>query len=311
MKNVHLLHFNDFHRRLTPCEDGLGGAARLATLIQEQCEAYPDALVLNGGDVAGDNTVPGPDAFQPLPDIFNRMGVDVLGLGNHEFEDPSGRYATLREGLIDDLKADVVCANVTEQATGQPLPGTRPYVIKQLQGVNVAVIGAVTRDLANRMFPAAGAGLSVAPIEDTLKALVPKVRAEGAEVVVVMGHEGLNEMRAIARKVDGIDVMLAAHDHRQTERPVSETTPNGGTTAVAEAGGYGRYLGHITIGYDPEKRQVALVRGELLAIGDDIVPDPVVRDIVARYEPGERSLAPPRKKWRNVSLEQIAEEMRG
>lgn len=305
MERVDIYHFNDLHRHLGTFPDGSGGAARLATLLEQARAEHPDALVANLGDVAGDNTAPGKNAFRPIPDLFNAMDVDVLELGNHEFEDPSKSYATLREGLIAPLHGDVLCANVREKATGQPLPGTRPYTIRDVHGVHVALIGVVTRDLASAVFPAAGAGLSVAPIEDTLQELVPRVRAEGADAVVVLAHEGLEPMRAIAERVDGIDVILAAHDHRETHEPMRVENPAGGHTLITEAGGYGRWVGHVRLDVDPRGKRVAAANAELLSVGADLPADPAVQKIVDGYRPNPHVAPPPRRKWEKVPLSDL------
>ena len=140
-RTVDIYHINDFHRRLNPCTDGTGGAARLSTVLRSAKERNPEAIIANVGDVAGDNTVHGPHAFDPLADLFDRMGVDYLGLGNHEFEDPTGGYQSLREGLIDPFAGKVLCANVTENGTGKPLPGTDPYAIQQLDWLRAIETG--------------------------------------------------------------------------------------------------------------------------------------------------------------------------
>jgi len=308
LPDIDIYHFNDFHRRLDSFADGTGGVARLSTLLKRVQAEKPDALVVNGGDVAGDQSAHGPDAFNPIPDLFNEMGADVVGLGNHEFEDPSGKYGTLRSGLIERLDGDVLCANVSD-SQGQPLAGTCPYVLRRIQGVNVALIGVVTRNLTSALFPAAGVGLRVAPLEATLRELVPQVRSEGADVVVVMAHEGLNETRALARAVSGVDLFLAAHDHRSTQEPVVETSPAGQPVPVAEAGGYGRALGHVRISVGADHR-VTGIEGELLPVSADIPPDPAVQAIVDRYVPAGRAERPAPRKWRTVSLEELGQALR-
>lgn len=100
MQKVTIFAFNDFHRRLEPFADGTGGAARLVGKLRQLKEENPDSITVNVGDVAGDNTKLGPDSFSPVAQLFNRAGVDVLGLGNHEFEDSRNGYETLRNGLV-------------------------------------------------------------------------------------------------------------------------------------------------------------------------------------------------------------------
>lgn len=286
MKRVRLFHFNDFHRRLTPLKDGSGGADRLVGKIRQLEEDNPDSITVNLGDVAGDNTVQGPDHFQPIPELFNRAGVDILALGNHEFEDPENGYQNLQEGLIKPFKGEVLVANV-RHADGRPIENTKPYTIRKLQEHSIAFIGVVTRELTSSVFPAAGAGLSTMPIEDTLLELIPKVRAEGADAVVVLGHESLSEMKEIARKVPGIDVALAAHDHRSTEQPHEVLRDDGSKTWVAEADAYGRMVGEIDLLFDREGFN--RVEGKLHMVDESAPSDPHAKRFVEAHEPAPKA----------------------
>lgn len=296
---VDIFHFNDFHRRLEPFADGSGGAARLASRIQQARAGSPDSALVNVGDVAGDMAAPGPDAFQPLPRLFNKMGVDVMGLGNHEFEDPEGDYETLREGLIKPFRGEVVVANVRLEG-GRPLEGTRPYTIKELAGVQVAFIGVVTRDLSSAVFPTAGAALELAPLEAALEQSARQARAEGAEAVVALVHDGLRDTKSLASEVEGVDLFLAAHDHQVTAAPVQVEGPDG-PAWVAEAGGYGQNLGQATLLVDPRSRKVVGVEGRMLPVTADTPPDPDVQALVDSYG-GTRRVqhAPTKRRWETV-----------
>jgi 5'-nucleotidase len=285
IKRVRIFHFNDFHRRLEPLSDGSGGAARLVGKIKQLEADNPEAITVNLGDVAGDNTAQGPDHFQPIPELFNQADVDILALGNHEFEDPENGYKNLQEGLIKPFKGEVLCANVTH-SDGRPIEGTKPYTIRQLQNQSIAFIGVVTRDLGSAMFPAAGAALTTMPIEDTLRKLIPQVKAEGADAVVVLGHENLNNMKEIARNVPGIDLALAAHDHRSTEAPEEVVRADGSKSWVAEANAYGRMVGEVDLLFSGDKFQG--VEGKLHLVDASVANDPEAQQLVNYYKPGPK-----------------------
>ena len=290
---VRLFHFNDFHRRLKPLKDGTGGADRLVGKIRELEADNPDAITVNLGDVAGDNTVQGKDHFSPIPELFNRADVDILALGNHEFEDPENGYKNLSEGLIKPFKGDVLVANVTH-ADGRPIEGTKPYTIRQLQGHSIAFIGVVTRELGSSMFPAAGAALATMPIEYTLMSLIPEVKEKGADAVVVLGHENLNEMQEVAKNVPGIDLALAAHDHRATEEPIEVIRDDGSKAWVAEADAYGRMVGEIDLHFGPEGFD--RVEGRLHTVDENSPSDPVAKEIIDSHEPLKKAKLPEKKK---------------
>ena len=301
---VRLFHFNDFHRRLKPFKNGTGGADRLVGKIQELEAANPGAITVNLGDVTGDNTAQGHDHFSPIPQLFNQADVDILTLGNHEFEDPTNNYQSLREGLIKPFKGEVLAANI-QNSDGTPIEGTKPYTIREMQGRSIAFIGVVTRDLASAVFPAAGAGLTSLPIEDTLRTLIPEVKEKGAEAVVVLGHENLNNMKEIARNVPGIDVALAAHDHRSTEHPEEVVREDGSKSWVAEADAYGRMVGEIDLLFSGDR--VSSVEGKLHTVDTSAPSDPTAKKLMEEYQPRPKVRIDSNKKKKVETLSSFEE----
>jgi 5'-nucleotidase len=288
---VRLFHFNDFHRRMEPFKNGEGGADRLVGKIRQLESENADTLTVNLGDVAGDNTTQGPDHFKPIPELFNRAGVDIMALGNHEFEDPSNGYASLEEGLIQPFQGETLVANV-RHADGRPIAGTKPYTIRQLREHSIAFIAVVTRDLASAMFPAAGAALMTLPIEETLRDLVAEVKEKGAQAVVLLAHEGLADTKKIAANVPGIDLAFAAHDHRMTEQPESVVRPDGSKVWVAEADAYGRKVGQADLIF--QDGRVVDVQGMMHDVDASSPSDPEALALRQRYEPRPRVKMPPK-----------------
>lgn len=301
---VTLLAFNDFHRRLQPFADGSGGAERLVGKLRQLQEQLPHSLTVNLGDVAGDNVAPGPDAFEPIADLFNRARVDVLALGNHEFEDPQGNYQSLREGLIEPFQGEVLCANVRQASNGQPLEGTRPYTIRQLAGFNIALIGVVTRDLSSKMFPAAGAGLAVAPIETTLQELADELESR-ADATVVLGHESLREMKQHTLATPGVDVTLAAHDHRLDSQKL--VRDDGSTASLSEAGAYGQSINQIDLIFDPQSRQLLDVVVTHHAVDSDAPQDEVAAEIVRQAPNLEKATRPEPTRKKEIRLDRLSD----
>ena len=295
LQKVTLFAFNDFHRRLDPFPDGSGGAARLVGKLRQLKAENPNSLTVNVGDVAGDNKKPGPRSFDPIADLFVRAQVDVMALGNHEFEDPKGDYASLRQGLIKPFTGEVLCANVS--AEGKAIEGTKPFTIKQLAGFNIALLGVVTRDLSSRVHPLAGAGLSVAPIEDTLAALVPELD-EKSDAVVVLGHENLRTMTRHTEEQPGIDITLAAHDHRlQTAEVVR---PDGSKAYVSESGAYGQTINQIDLYFSPESRKLIKVEMTTHKVDGNAPIDPVAEEIVRNAPQLERAPMPEKQSNRDA-----------
>lgn len=293
---VDILHFNDFHRKLNPSQDGrVGGAARLAGLAAKTRQEFPNSVLVSVGDVANGNGDPpygcgawdeGVRSFEPVAKIFNEMKVDLLELGNSEFKDPSNNYESLQKGLISKFRGEVLCGNV-ERGPAYPdehaLDGIKPYSIKQLQGMNVAFIGLVAQDMATRANPLMGFGLAVANLDETLNKLIPEVRAKGADAVIVMAHESFNGCVDIASRVSGIDAILAGRDHKQSPEASEVKAPDGRTTLVTEAGSHGAFLGHMRLVLDPSTRSVLRVEDRLMPVDASAPTDPEVQAIVDAF----------------------------
>lgn len=301
---VRIFHTNDFHRRIEPFKNGSGGADRLVGEIRKLEEENPDAITVNLGDVAGDNTTHGPDHFQPIPELFNRAGVDIMSLGNHEFEDSTNGYASLEQGLIKPFRGETLVANV-RHADGRSIAGTKPYTIRQLQDHSIAFIGVVTRDLTSAMFPAAGAALTSLPIEETLREMIAEVKSKGAQAVVALVHDSLSNTREIAAKVAGIDLALAAHDHRMTESPEPVVRADGSKAWVAEADAYGRKVGQADVIF--ENGRVVDVQGLMHDVDFDSPSDPEAKAVMERFQPRPKVKMPEKPKAAATSLGSFAD----
>ncbi|MBN9417911.1 MAG: metallophosphoesterase [Candidatus Eremiobacteraeota bacterium] len=287
MDKVTIFAFNDFHRRLEPFADGTGGAARLVGKLRQLKEENPNSITVNVGDVAGDNTKLGPDSFAPIAQLFDRAQVDVLALGNHEFEDSRNDYETLRNGLVKPFSGETLCANVAYQ--GKPIEGVKPFTIKQLAGFNIALLGVVTQDLSSKMHPTAGVGLSSMGIKECLASMVPKLEAE-SDAVVVLGHENLRKMTDFTEGQPGVDVALAAHDHRTGSKLVERS--DGSKGHVSEAGAYGQSINQLDLYFDPASRKLIKVEMTSHKVDASCPSDPVAEEIVRNAPQLERAEKP-------------------
>lgn len=289
MEKVSIFAFNDFHRRLEPLANGSGGAARLVGKLRQLKAENPNSITVNVGDVAGDNSKLGPDSFAPIPQLFDRAQVDVLALGNHEFEDSRNDYETLRNGLIKPFQGETLCANVSY--AGKPIEGTKPFTIKQLAGFNIALLGVVTHELSSKMHPTAGVGLSSVGIRECLAQMVPQLDQQ-SDAVVVLGHENLRKMTGFTEAQPGVDVAFAAHDHRATSEAVQVSRPDGSKGIVSEAGAYGQSINQIDLYFDPATRQLIKVEMIHHKVDESCPSDPVAEEIVRNAPDLERAEKP-------------------
>src|ERR1039457_4346109 len=139
IRSLTILHINDLHARMLPLENHHGGFAFLASVIRRERAGCDDCLLLNAGDVA--QGTPVSTIFHGLPifEVANLLGIDVGTLGNHDFD--YGWMQTRK--FMQTAKYPIVCSNVVG-AEGQ-LFAPKPYVILTVNGLRVAVIGAIDR----------------------------------------------------------------------------------------------------------------------------------------------------------------------
>ena len=209
---LRLLYVNDFHGFAEPhkplkASEPLGGMAYLAGEVERLRRGQPTLLLAAGDMIQGNNWA---NLFQGKSSIelMNAMKFDAMVVGNHEFD-----YG--QEVLKERLKEagfPFLGANV------QGLPGLKPYVIKNLQGVRVAIIGVTTPDTPISSHPRNVTGLKFSPPETAVAACLKELQGK-ADLVVVLSHIGYPEDRALAQKTPGIDVIIGGHTHTRLETP--------------------------------------------------------------------------------------------
>jgi 2',3'-cyclic-nucleotide 2'-phosphodiesterase/3'-nucleotidase len=225
------LHGNLFpvdYYRNQPAERGL---AKVATLVRQVRAERKHVLLLDSGD-----TIQGtplayyfarkePAAPNPTIAAMNALGFDAMAVGNHEFNfGLENLWKAKREAKFPWLAANIESDYTDDRAF-------RPYVIREVGGVRVGVVGFITPAVPNWEIPANYAGYRFRPIVETASRLIPEVRAK-ADLVVVIAHSGLGRDPAtgeprddgfagedaiwdLAEQVPGIDVILFGHSHQE------------------------------------------------------------------------------------------------
>lgn len=261
VRELTVLHVNDFHGRLVPFLEksldsatAIGGAAYLAEMIRRERDAGPQStLLLSAGDMFQGMAISNVFKGRPVIEFMNAVGFEAMAVGNHEFD--WGRDTL--NNLIASAAFPFLAANVTD-TDGTPLRGTRPYILLDKSGVKVAVIGITTVETPYSTNPTNVAGLVFRKPEKVLPGLIRKVRRQGAKLVIVLSHQGLDADKRLAGCVRGIDVIVGGHSHTAVTVPVKVRN-----TIIVQAGSYGMYLGVLRLKIDPATGRV------LHAVGDD------------------------------------------
>ncbi len=264
----------------------VGGFAHLSTLVQLLRAQRPGALLLDGGDTWQGSGTSLWTQGQDMVDACKLLGVDVM-TGHWEF---THGMARVQEILAKDFagRVDFVAQNVTTADFGDPV--FPPYVIRPINGVPCAVIGQAFpyTPIANPRYLVADWRFGIQ--EENLQAMVDEARGKGAQVVVVLSHNGMDVDLKMAGRLRGIDAIFGGHTHDGV--PLAIPVKNGGgTTLVTNAGSNGKFLG--VMDFDVQGGKVSDFRYRLLPVfANQLQPDPAMAALIARVRaPYEAKLA--------------------
>jgi sulfur-oxidizing protein SoxB len=260
----------------------VGGFAHLATLVKRMKASRPGALLLDGGDTWQGS---GPALWtngQDMVDACKLLGVDVM-TGHWEFTLGMER---VKEIIEKDFKGkvDFIAQNVKTNDFGDPV--FAPYVIREINGVPCAIIGQAFpyTPIANPRYMVADWTFGIQ--DDNMQKMVDEVRGKGAQVVVVLSHNGMDVDLKMAGRVTGIDAIMGGHTH--DGMPVASVVANkSGQTLVTNAGSNGKFLG--VMDFDVKGGRVSDFRYRLLPVFSNMLPadpdmDALIRKLRAPYE---------------------------
>ena len=308
---ITILQTSDLHTNLLPFDyyanrPAEWGLTKVATLIKQERAKDPNALLVDTGDTiqgtplgfyyaAIDKNAP-----HPMSLAMNALKFDVSVLGNHEFNYGLGTL----DRYIKQANFPILSAN-TRKSDGSE--AYQPYIIKQVNGVDVGILGLTTPAIPNWEKPENIAAIKWDNPVETAKQYVPKMRAEGADVIIINQHTGWeltprdttkpenwltdvstwvdsgslpgeNVTVALAQQVPGVDVILAGHSHLN----VPKTVING--VLIAEPSYWGRALGKVTLQVqrDGESWKVTAKDATNLSV-TGVAADPELTNLVYPY----------------------------
>jgi sulfur-oxidizing protein SoxB len=262
----------------------VGGFAHLKTLVDKMRASRPGALLLDGGDTWQGSATSLWTNAQDMVDACIALGVNVM---TPHWEATFGANRVMEVVQNDFAKngVDFVAQNVVTNDFGDQV--FKPYTMKQMNGVQVAVIGQAFpyTPIANPryMVPDWSYGIR----DESMQKFVDEARAKGAQVVVVLSHNGMDVDLKMASRVNGIDAIFGGHTHDGVYQPVPVKTPNGGTCLVTNAGSNGKFLG--VMDFDVKNGKIKGWKYRLLPVFSNfLAADPkmeaLIKKIRAPYE---------------------------
>ena len=311
--NIKLLGTSDIHGRVVPwsygadVEDKSGSYAQIATYVKDVRKNNKNVVLVDVGDAIQDNQV---DVFakdkkyykdHPIPKVLNEMKYDVFVLGNHEFN--FGMEAL--DEILKDIKAKKLTANFYHKKNDKRYIDATTIIEKD--GVKLGIIGLSTPMSAK--FEEDTGNLKdmkfTSPTEEA-RTQVEKLKAKGVDAIIVIAHMGIeNEnkipdtgMRDVINAVDGIDVVIAGHMHKDVP---SETIKN---TLITEPHRYGTVVSEVDLTFDiNDKKEVKLVKKESKTVPvKELEADKKIAEIYKPYHEKLREL-------NNVVIGQTENEM--
>lgn len=317
-----LLSINDFHGNIQPAKptplmprvpdpvtgevkaQPAGGVAHLATALAQLKARNPDALIVAGGDLIGASPlISNLLRDEPTLAAMSELGIAASALGNHELD--AGLPELLRQARGECAPAGCLWpgykgpgfpylgANVLDAATGKPLLPT--HVIKQAGALKVAIAGVATLDTPKVIVARAIKGIRFVDEADTLNALVPQLKAEGAQVLVAVMHEGgvqgqggaandptyacptlTGRVQDIAKRLDpAYAIIIGGHTHQAYTCKIDGRL-------VVQAGSYGGWITESRLKFDAAGRVTEATAVNHPVLQSVYAPNAALAELVAR-----------------------------
>lgn len=274
-----------------------GGIAILGGMLDQLRATDPQLLFIGAGDlVGGSPAISAMWADEPTLLALHGMGLVLSAVGNHELDQGKAEFQRLREGGCASARPGKACqfhpdyagsgfpyiaANLVDTDTGKLL--LPAYRIEERQGVKIAFVGALLRDVAEVVSAKGLQGLKALDEADSINRLIPELKAQGVNAIVAVVHQGgaapapfdqpdcqglSGAIVDIAQRLDpAVDVLISAHSHQGYLCRV-------GKLLVTQGGSYGHLLTEITLKVTPGEHRVSSVTAvNLLADPQRYAPD--------------------------------------
>ncbi len=254
----------------------VGGFAHLSTLVKQIRASRPGALLLDGGDTWQGSGTALWTRGQDMIEACIKLGVDIMTL-HWECTYGAERVKEAENGALKG-KIEVVAQNVKTTDFGDPI--FKPYVLREINTIPVAIIGQAFpySSIAHPRYfvPDWSFGIQ----EENLQATIDEARNKGAQVVVLLSHNGMDVDLKLASRVHGLDAILGGHTHDGVPEPIAVKN-SAGTTLVTNAGSNGKFLG--VLDFEVKAGKVSGFRYKLLPVFANLLtPDPGMESLISK-----------------------------
>lgn len=259
---IQILHTNDIHGHLdiTDTVQGgttsfsQGGLIAMAQQIEKLRAKAPDrTLLVDAGDAWQGTYISNENKGQAITQIMSLLGYDAQAVGNHDFD---WGQDVLKQ-RTQEASFPFLCANCVD-ASGAVPAYLKPYAVKDLGIVKVAMIGLILPTAASIIKDTSVAGMRFLPLAQTVRKYLPEMKQQ-ADLMIAITHVGLEPLipegdRALATAVPELDVIVGGHSHTALR---AATTA--GNTVIVQTGAYTANLGDLELAIDPATKKVSAV----------------------------------------------------
>jgi 2',3'-cyclic-nucleotide 2'-phosphodiesterase (5'-nucleotidase family) len=317
---LNILHTNDIHGGIAPTSASfinpdfppmMGGGAYVSSYVKEVRESCRESgehcLLVDAGDIYQGTPLGNFDSGRLIVEWMNYVEYDVMTLGNHDFDDGAENAVNLAR--MADFP--VVCCNFLCTETGRVPDPVRPYILRELEGIEIALVGVNTPDTYGLVDPSLLEGYLFGNEVESVGRAIEWARSEGADVVILISHLGqppdperyldmvlqawrsgsdytkdwaLNNVE-LSTVLSGIDVIVSGHIHIGYEEPWINPINH---TLVVQGYANGTGIGHIRLALDTETESLVgydLPYGEeyISLFHDEFWPDPGAAEMIEGF----------------------------
>ncbi len=285
---LNIIHINDLHSRVEPinkydstckAEDNaegkcFGGYARVATKIAELRKKLDgqNVIVMDAGDQYQGSLMYTTYKGDVEIEMMEKIGFDVMAVGNHEFDDGDEGLAK----LLDGVSFPVISGNLDVSKSNLLAGKLGNHVVLEVGGEKVAVISALATDTVETSSPS-----EAVMFEDEITALqadVDALTAEGVTKIIALTHVGVKKDMEIAGAVSGLDAVVGGHSHTKfsnTEEGAMAYPTMVGDVPVVQAYAYSKYVGLLTLVFD-DTGKVISASGDTILLDGSVAEDPAI-----------------------------------
>lgn len=264
-----IIHFNDVHAQNTPLviKRGdstirVGGFSHFRTVIDSLrgvASAHGEGvLVLGAGDDFQGTLFSTMTRGASQIALLNMLTPDAITLGNHDFD---YGWQNIDSLVKYQVKYPIVSSNLYYK-NGKHM--VKPYLIKEVNGVRVAIIGMMTDNLPGLTLPRNIENITIEKEADALKQVLPLVKKEKPNIIIVLGHIGLESDTKLAESFPDVDLFVGGHSHTAIQTPKIKKK-----SIIVQAGSKTQYVGELDITVNTTKNRIMRHSGKLIEVRSD------------------------------------------